>query len=125
MGMAAYGTPRYRDAIYRDFVDAPYFLKKNLHRGIGNWHPDADIMDIAASIQVVITECLASLWTQASKLGSKNLVYGGGVALNCAANSQLANLGLFDNVWIMPNPGDAGSSLGCICLLYTSDAADE
>ena len=27
---------------------------------------------------------------------------------------MLANLGLFDNIWIIPNPGDAGSSLGCI-----------
>jgi len=41
-------------------------------------------------------------------------VYAGGVALNCAANRVLANLGLFDNIWIIPNPGDAGSSLGCI-----------
>jgi carbamoyltransferase len=23
-------------------------------------------------------------------------------------------MGLFDNIWIIPNPGDAGSSLGCI-----------
>ena len=44
----------------------------------------------------------------------RNLVYAGGVALNCAANRTLANLGLFDNIWIIPNPGDAGSSLGCI-----------
>jgi carbamoyltransferase len=41
-------------------------------------------------------------------------VYGGGVALNCVANSKLANLGLFDRIWIMPNPGDAGSAIGCI-----------
>ena len=44
----------------------------------------------------------------------RNLVYAGGVALNCAANKTLANLGLYDNIWIIPNPGDAGSSLGCI-----------
>jgi carbamoyltransferase len=42
------------------------------------------------------------------------LVYAGGVALNCAANRVLANLGLFEKIWIIPNPGDAGSSLGCI-----------
>ena len=34
--------------------------------------------------------------------------------MNCAANRVLANMGLFDNIWIIPNPGDAGSSLGCI-----------
>ena len=115
MGMAAYGTPKYKDDIYNDFVvQSPFKLKQNLHRGLGDWHPQADVMDIAASIQEVTEECLADLWSRASKYGSRNLVYAGGVALNCAANRKLANLGLFDNIWIIPNPGDAGSSLGCI-----------
>jgi carbamoyltransferase len=47
---------------------------------------------------------------------SKNLVYGGGVALNCLANRELGNF--FENIWIMPNPGDAGSSLGAAALGY-------
>jgi carbamoyltransferase len=115
MGMAAYGEPKYKDDIYEDFViQVPFKLKKNLHRGLSDWHPEADVMDIAASIQVVLEECLADLWHRASKYGSRNLVYAGGVALNCAANTALANMGLFDNIWIIPNPGDAGSSLGCI-----------
>ena len=115
MGMAAYGKPIYKDDIYEDFVhQAPFKMKKNLHKGLSDWHPEADVMDIAASIQAVIEEILADLFLRASKYGSKNLVYAGGVALNCAANRTLANLGLFDNIWIIPNPGDSGSSLGCI-----------
>jgi carbamoyltransferase len=115
MGMAAYGRPKYKQDIYNDFVNqSPFSLKKNLHRGLSDWHPEADVMDIAASIQAVTEECLADLWTRASRYGSRNLVYAGGVALNCAANRVLANMGLFDNIWIIPNPGDAGSSLGCI-----------
>ena len=39
----------------------------------------------------------------------------GGVALNCVANSKIDS---FDNIWIMPNPGDAGSSLGAAALSY-------
>ena len=115
MGMAAYGKPIYKDKIYRDFVkQTPFQLRQNLHRGIGDWQEGADVMDLAASIQSVTEECLADLWYRASKYGSRNLVYAGGVALNCAANKVLANLGLFDNIWIIPNPGDAGSSVGCI-----------
>ena len=115
MGMAAYGTPKYKQDIYEDFVhQSPFKLKKNLHRGLSDWHPEADVMDIAASIQAVIEEILADLFLRASKYGSKNLVYAGGVALNCAANTVLANLGLFEKIWIIPNPGDSGSSLGCI-----------
>jgi carbamoyltransferase len=124
MGMAAYGRPIYKDKIYRDFIDSglPFRLSHNLHRGIGDWAPGADPMDIAASIQAVTEELLAGLWSRAASYmptsclmeGQRNLVFGGGVALNCAANSRLADLGIFDNIWIMPNPGDAGSSLGCI-----------
>jgi carbamoyltransferase len=47
---------------------------------------------------------------------SSNLVYMGGVALNCLANRNLGDY--FDNIWIMPNPGDAGSSLGAAALAY-------
>ena len=115
MGMAAYGKPKYKQKIYDDFVEqSPFKLKQNLHKGLGDWEPNADVMDIAASIQAVTEELLADLWTRASKYGSRNLVYAGGVALNCAANRVLANMNLFDNIWIIPNPGDAGSSLGCI-----------
>jgi carbamoyltransferase len=47
---------------------------------------------------------------------SDNLVYMGGVALNCLANRNLGDY--FENIWIMPNPGDAGSSLGAAALAY-------
>jgi carbamoyltransferase len=40
----------------------------------------------------------------------------GGVALNCLANRNLGNY--FENIWIMPCPGDAGSSVGAAALAY-------
>jgi carbamoyltransferase len=49
--------------------------------------------------------------------GCDNLVYMGGVALNCVANARILSRH-FDRVWIMPNPGDAGSSLGAAALAY-------
>ena len=36
----------------------------------------------------------------------------GGCALNCVANHLAYSY--YDNVWIMPNPGDAGSSVGAV-----------
>jgi carbamoyltransferase len=36
----------------------------------------------------------------------------GGCALNCVANPIAYKY--FDSVWIMPNPGDAGSAIGCV-----------
>jgi carbamoyltransferase len=50
------------------------------------------------------------------KLKSDNLVFMGGVALNCVANSLLAKI--YPNIHIMPNPGDSGNSIGaCAALL--------
>jgi carbamoyltransferase len=40
----------------------------------------------------------------------------GGCALNSKANTMLWNI--FPDVWIMPNPGDAGSSLGAAAAMY-------
>jgi carbamoyltransferase len=120
MGMAALGKPIYADIIRQDFVQKarlPEFrLKQNVHRGIRDWRPEiTDNANIAASIQEVTEEYLISLIDWASlQTGSPNLVLAGGVALNCVANSRIATGGAFQNIWIMPNPGDAGSSIGAV-----------
>lgn len=117
MGMAPFGRPDYVDDIRKELIaidKAPQFsLRQNVHIGIGDWMPEARIEDLAASIQVVLEDYLYDLfdWT-AYTIHSKNVVYMGGVALNCVANGKIAQKGIFDNWWIMPNPGDAGSSLG-------------
>ena len=41
----------------------------------------------------------------------------GGVALNCVANSIIAR-DYYPKLWILPNPGDAGSSLGSAAYFY-------
>jgi carbamoyltransferase len=111
MGMAPYGRAEYSVKIVRDFIKHPSFaLQKNIHKGIGNWMPHARYEDLAASIQCVLGWCLEELLREHNGI-SKNLVFMGGVALNCVANRKLHKY--FDNVWIMPNPGDSGSSLGC------------
>jgi carbamoyltransferase len=92
-------------------------IRMNLHRGCDDFLPGADIYDLAASAQVVVEELISEVMETAKKIGgSPNLVYGGGVALNCRANRLLGRY--FENIWIMPNPGDAGSSLGCAALGY-------
>jgi carbamoyltransferase len=116
MGLSAFGEPRYIDEIYDQFVElsGPSFrLKINPHRGIGDWIPRAANADLAASIQAVTEEILVRTvrWARANT-HSQNLVFMGGLALNCVANTAIARHGLFDNIWICPNPGDAGSSIG-------------
>jgi carbamoyltransferase len=116
MGMAGFGEPKYVEHIEREWIDIaePGFrLRRNVHRGIGDWLPDADVVDLAASIQAVAEKVLlgAAGWARRAA-GSGNLVLMGGVALNCMANARIAAERNFDQIWIFPNPGDAGSSVG-------------
>jgi len=124
MGMAAYGEPRFADLIRSELIEdcaAPSFrLKQNVHRGIRWWRPEiSEAKDLAASIQLVTEQYLCGLarWI-AKKTRLKNLALGGGVALNCVANSKIARDGAFDNIWIFPNPGDAGSSIGAVAAYH-------
>jgi len=121
MGMAAYGDPnRLLKDIVNDFIDlngAPVSFKQNLHRGCLWWRPDLtteqDMFDIAAATQKAYEQIFKGVLDVATKLvNSKNLVLMGGCALNCSANHIAHDF--FNNVWIMPNPGDAGSSVGCV-----------
>jgi len=125
MGMAACGDPeKYKQIIYNDFFEelmphsAEIRFKQNLHRGCRWWRPELntiqDLADIAAGTQAVYVMVFEHLIQQTLTLvGSKNLVLGGGCALNCVANS-IAHKYYEGNVWIIPNPGDAGNSLGAI-----------
>jgi len=117
MGMAAFGQPRYVQAIRDDLVrdEGPGFrLRHNVHRGVRWWRPDIDdVENLAASMQAITEDYLVKLLTIAKRwTNSKHLVLMGGVALNCVANSVIATHCGFHDIWIMPNPGDAGSSLG-------------
>lgn len=94
-------------------------LAQNLHTGIEPqfFAPFAK-EDVAYSAQKVVSRVLDHLFAKAKNYNflSENLVYMGGVALNCSYNSNLTKY--FKNTWIMPNPGDCGSSLGAAALTY-------
>jgi carbamoyltransferase len=69
--------------------------------------------DLACSLQAVLEEVLLELsqWLY-DRTHTPNLALAGGVALNCVANSRIFSDGPFDNVWVQPAAGDAGTALG-------------
>ena len=136
MGMAAYGDPhRFFNDIFNEFFhpiekesikdiffpEPKVTLRHNLHRGCLWWRPELnspqDLMDIAAAVQAIyayLLKCISN-WAR-WKSSSGNLVLMGGCALNCAANSSIYKD--WNRVWIMPNPGDAGSAVGAPLAYY-------
>jgi carbamoyltransferase len=120
MGMAAYGDKNYANIMSMSLVEHEYDIKfkQNFHSGVdANFLALLSDADIAASTQELAERVILNVMLRARKFNwSSNLVYMGGCALNCAANARIGNY--FDDIWIMPNPGDAGSSMGAAALAY-------
>ena len=120
MGMAAYGEPGFSALMQQDLVSDAWRIRfrENLHLGLSHKYlSHVGNMDIAAGAQDLAEDLIMNVMARAAGHGwSRNLVYMGGVALNCSANRRLGEQ--FDRVWIMPCPGDAGSSLGAAALAH-------
>ena len=122
MGMSAYGDWKKYYKEVDDYFPTYGKQKYNFHKGITDWSADIseqDKFDIAAAVQLVYEQRLNEFMRMAKSItGKENLVFMGGCALNSSANTLLWNI--FNHVWIMPNPGDAGSSLGAALALRGS-----
>jgi carbamoyltransferase len=120
MGMAAWGNPSLHRLMSHTLIKSLKNIEfaENLHIGLDSeWMSFAKNENIAASAQKLCEDLIYSVMRRARDFGwSSNLVYQGGVALNCLANRKLGDY--FENIWIMPCPGDAGSSLGAAALAY-------
>lgn len=144
MGLAPYGEPKYVKQIYDNLIDlkddGSYHLNLkyfNYMSGLSMTNdkfgalfdgprrkPEGALtqreMDLAASIQVVVEECMLRQARFLHKeTGLDNLCMAGGVALNCVGNGKLLRAGPFKNIWIQPAAGDAGGALGAaLCVWY-------
>jgi len=137
MGLAPYGRPLYRDIIKDNIIDirdnGSYALNLDyfsyLHGskmcgrkmenilGLKIRKPNDPITvqyaDLAASVQSVLEEVLIKMARYLREsTGEKNLVLGGGIALNCVANSRIISESGFENVFIQPASGDSGGAMG-------------
>ncbi|MGE8580905.1 MAG: carbamoyltransferase N-terminal domain-containing protein, partial [Burkholderia contaminans] len=122
MALASYGKPVFADAM-RELVrydgDGRYaILDGDLvalfgpprERG-GPIEPHH--CDIAHALQLVLEETtLQAVDWLAAATGERQLAMAGGVALNCVMNAKIRDRGPFDDVWVQPAAGDAGTALG-------------
>ncbi len=122
MALASFGKPRYV-ADFREIVqlgsDGQYTIQTpHLEERFGPPRIKGGPLeqrhyDIAHSLQVVLEETALVLvqWLH-EKTFAKNLCMAGGVALNCVMNARLRDKGPFQNLWVQPAAGDAGTALG-------------
>ena len=141
MGLAPYGEPKFVEQIKNNLIDIKddgtfrldisYFkyhrgfrmTGRKFHKLFGSPPRKGETeltqfhMDLAASIQVVTEEIVLKLSKSLrEETGIKNLCLAGGVALNCVANGKLLREKIFDEIWIQPASGDAGSALGAALI---------
>jgi len=145
MGAAPYGTPRYADTILEELMDLRedgsfklnmrYFAydygltmtNERFDRLFGHPRRDPEApmeafhWDMAASVQAVTEEVVLRMARDAhERTGMKKLCMAGGVALNCVANGRIVREGPFDDLWVQPAAGDAGSALGAALFVHNA-----
>jgi carbamoyltransferase len=119
MALASYGEPRWlgelREAVYATgdggFVAEPLDWNRFVPAAGAEWSQSH--ADLAATVQRRLEEVVLELaaWLH-QRTGERKLALAGGVALNCVCNSRLWREGPFDEVWVQPAAGDAGTALG-------------
>ena len=143
MGLAPYGTPKYKNLILENLVDLKDDGSFRLDMNYFNYLTGLTMtnnkfsklfgkpvrtqeepltkfhMDIACSIQSVTEEILLKI----AKFLKKEyeipyLCLAGGVALNCVTNGKILKENLFKDIWIQPASGDAGGSIGAALALW-------
>jgi carbamoyltransferase len=121
MALASYAQPRFhaelRSHVYTTgdggFVVHPIDWDTLVKRRTGDDELRPEHAELAASVQVRLEEVLLELarWLH-ERTGERRLTMAGGVALNCVANTRLLAQGPFDELWVQPAAGDAGTALG-------------
>ena len=143
MGLAPYGEPKYKNLILSELMDLKEDGSFKLNMNYFDYcagltmtnkkfdqlfsgrprKPESKItqreMDLARSVQEVTEEVMLKMAKHAHNVtGQKNLCLSGGVALNCVGNGKILREGPFENIWIQPASGDAGSALGAALFVW-------
>ncbi|MDZ4771898.1 MAG: carbamoyltransferase [Planctomycetota bacterium] len=146
MGMHPYGKPRFVDKIMEiiDVADdgslwhdmryfayhfspdttlsprfAEHFGRPARDPKLGDTSLDPYYCDMAASIQKVTEDVVLKMARHLHQItGMKALVMAGGVALNSVANYKVLREGPFEELYILPAPGDDGGSVGAAYWAY-------
>jgi carbamoyltransferase len=127
MALASYGAPRLADELRSmirlgergDYTIVPARLTERFGPARERGAPlERRHLDLARSLQLVLEETVVQLarWLRA-ETGARALCMAGGVALNCVMNTRIRDARIFDQLWVQPAAGDAGTALGAALLV--------
>jgi carbamoyltransferase len=151
MALAALGDPaRFRHVFARAIrttatgftLDPVYFPPRVLTSGYARTsprftydtcaprHPDEPVCqvhrDLAAALQERTEQVMLHLARRARQLtGSRRLCVGGGVATNCVAIGRIIDADIFDEVFVPPAPGDAGTAIGAAVAVHVDGGSGQ
>lgn len=122
MALASFGKPRYLSD-FREIIQVevngqytiqPLYLEERFGQPRLRGGPlEQRHYDIAHSLQLVLEETVLELATWLQQVTNVDtLCLAGGVALNCVLNAWLRDRGPFNDIWVQPAAGDAGTALG-------------
>lgn len=79
--------------------------------------------DLAATAQAEYEDFLTAYLRDLKRRfpNKKNVILAGGCALNCTANWKAVERNIFENIHVVPNPGDESISLGCAFGMWLED----
>lgn len=150
MGLAPYGAPRFVNELKEiinisdhgqitldlnkfSYISGSTMTDKSMEKffnkprrasnePINQWHAD-----MAASVQKILEEVLIKSisYFLSIKGYPKKISLGGGVALNCVANSVISNKFGWENLHIFPAAGDSGGSAGAGLAYLSSKLKDK
>jgi carbamoyltransferase len=144
MGLAPYGRPRYVDKLRRVISVSPdgsfrlnlkyfdYQVRERMYSeelvkllGFLPRSPEGKIRqkdrDLARSVQEITNEIMVKIAKNLQKESKRRyLCMAGGVALNCVANSQILKHTGYSDIFIQPDAGDGGGSLGVAYYIWNS-----
>ncbi|CAG1020793.1 7-O-carbamoyltransferase [Methylococcales bacterium] len=136
MGLSAYGRPIRKIPITYDdgysLLTAPglsnipdeawveqyrylrrFMAEENYPYALGSRENIGDFADLACSVQRALEQAMLNLATTLRvQTGCRQLVISGGVGLNCASNTRLAQEAGFSEIFIPPMANDSGVALG-------------
>jgi carbamoyltransferase len=127
MALASYGAPMFADEFRRmirigergTYTIEPARLTERFGAARERNDPmEQHHFDLARSLQLVLEETVIELarWVR-DATEARQLCMAGGVALNCVMNARIRDAGIFDDVWVQPAAGDAGTALGAALLV--------